>query len=186
MLCKVFGCVGAIHAKGMCHLHYRRVLRNGITTKPDRAVPIAERFWPKVKKSSACWEWVGARNSKGYGLLLVDGRSSLAHRVSWILSGQPIPTGLCVLHQCDNPPCVRPSHLFVGTMKDNVRDMFTKGRDNHARGEQHPGAKLTERDVRSIRERKAQGVMPKHIAAEFKIGLAQIHSICTNKRWKHI
>lgn len=90
-----------------------------------------DRFWNKVDRSGDCWTWQGSRDRKGYGRVSVNQRPVLAHRFSWTLSHGPIPDGLCVLHKCDNPPCVNPEHLFLGTIADNNRDMVAKGR--HAR-----------------------------------------------------
>lgn len=81
-----------------------------------------------MDKSKDCWEWVGAVNNKGYGYIHAKVGRFLAHRVSYELEYGPIPEGMCVLHKCDNPRCVRPSHLFLGTIADNNRDMMAKGR----------------------------------------------------------
>ena len=97
--------------------------------------PLMERFWQKVDTSGACWEWRGARNAPGYGVIAIGGgRAEGAHRVSWILTYGLIPPGEVVRHRCDNPPCVRPSHLEIGTHADNMRDMTLRGRrvDNNA------------------------------------------------------
>lgn len=91
-------------------------------------------FWKKVdiRSGDACWEWKSAKNSTGYGLhgIKIDGkgRCFLAHRVAWVLRNGQIPAGMCVCHRCDNPSCVNPAHLFLGTNLDNVRDMDSKGR----------------------------------------------------------
>ena len=90
---------------------------------------LEERFWSKVRKADgdACWAWTGAKRSD-YGAIKIAGDSVLAHRVAWELTNGPIPEGQHVLHRCDNPPCVNPSHLFTGSHADNMRDAFRKGR----------------------------------------------------------
>lgn len=89
---------------------------------------VAERFWAKVRKTDGCWEWMGARRGKGYGQFYLNGRTQHAHRVAWELVHGPIPPGMQALHRCDNPPCVRPADLFLGTNHDNVLDRHSKGR----------------------------------------------------------
>ena len=94
--------------------------------------PIKERFMEKffVNETNGCWEWQAALHDQGYGMLWdADlGKMERAHRVSWVLFRGPIPSDLCVLHRCDNRPCVNPEHLFVGTVLDNNLDMLKKGR----------------------------------------------------------
>lgn len=85
-------------------------------------------FWTNVHFGPTCWEWIGAPGSGGYGQRRFEGKPTGAHRVSWIMENGPIPNGLWVLHKCDNPPCVRPDHLFLGTHVDNMVDMTAKGR----------------------------------------------------------
>lgn len=87
------------------------------------------RFWDKVDKSGECWVWLSATHSQGYGLFKTGHNTqNYAHRVVWVLEYGPIPEGAFVCHSCDNPPCVRPEHLFLGTAADNMQDMVSKGR----------------------------------------------------------
>src|SRR5574342_284261 len=93
------------------------------------------RFWARVQKTPTCWLWLGTKRHLGYGVVRIGGtrqkrRSILAHRFTWELMYGPIPPGLHVCHHCDNPPCVRPSHLFLGTQRDNMQDAMRKGRLN--------------------------------------------------------
>lgn len=113
-----------------CAMHQARLRRTG-TFDPGRFAPrpAEERFWSKVSKSDGCWTWTGHSNARGYGQVSDDARRlQYAHRFSWALHHGPIPDGLLVMHVCDNPPCVRPDHLTLGTHEDNMRDMVSKGR----------------------------------------------------------
>ena len=103
-----------------------------------RTIPLEIRFWKKVKKTKKCWLWIGSTYKYGYGNFFIKWRKPPlshildgAHRVSWKIHFGKIPRNLCVLHKCDNPPCVRPSHLWLGTKKDNAIDRAKKGRGYH-------------------------------------------------------
>lgn len=106
-----------------------------------RGIPLETRFWAQVDMRSGiweCWEWTGARLPRGYGFAWDNavGANRLAHRLAWELTNGPIPDDLWVLHRCDNPPCVRPDHLFLGTAADNAHDMMAKGRGRRQRTRQ--------------------------------------------------
>lgn len=93
-----------------------------------RARPIEERFWEKVIKGARCWEWHGGRDQWGYGLIWLNGKTERAHRLSFFWAGLELPPGKLVLHRCDNARCVNPKHLYAGSPKENMADMFSRGR----------------------------------------------------------
>jgi hypothetical protein len=131
-LCLIEGCGGVRDSRHLCAKHYHRLRRYGdplIAKRPHAS--LEERLWGRVLRSDGCWEFTGTRNGMGYGVLGRHGRRGgnvLAHRAAWELTFGPVPAELCVLHRCDNPPCVRPDHLWLGTRMDNNRDMVAKGR----------------------------------------------------------
>ena len=146
----------------------------------------ANRF-SVVNAASRTYEWTASTVEGGYGRVLNKSRQlALAHRVSWEMAVGPIPKGLHVLHRCDNPPCVRPSHLFLGTQADNVRDMVNKGRDVQLTGESHWKVKLTEAKVREARRRCSEGETKKDLAKEFGVSHSTMCSAVNGTTWKHV
>lgn len=146
---------------------------------------LEERFWAKVdnRNGEGCWTWNGDSYPKGYGRLKIDGKGKRAHRISYELFCGPIPDGLHVLHKCDNPACVRPDHLWVGTNKDNIRDKVKKGRQAHNRGVNHGRAKLTPKQVMKIRQDRRTCAA---IAADYQISETHAWQIKARKCWAHL
>lgn len=144
------------------------------------------RFWRRVSKGDGCWEWVGLVSKSGYGKFTLHGRTIGAHRAAWILTHGPIPPGMYVCHHCDNPPCCRPDHLFLGTPLDNLRDCSQKGRKRGLLGELSPNAKLTADQVREIRSRREQGETEQSIADGLRVNRCTVHSIVARISWKHL
>lgn len=144
------------------------------------------RFWSYVQRSATdeCWPWLRTRTSNGYGRLTLRNQGWLAHRVAWTLTNGAIPKGVCVLHRCDNRLCCNPAHHFLGSYADNNADMRQKRR--HAHGERQPISKLTESDVRAIRELRARGLKLFQIAEIFHIGVPNVSHICARKGWAHV
>lgn len=158
----------------------------------NRFVSFEERFERSYipEPNSGCWLWLGSPcGSNGYGRIKRGDGNVMAHRASWELSNGKIPDGLLVLHRCDNPSCVNPGHLFIGTQLDNEADKVSKGRQargeklNHqrARGERNGNSKLTEADVALIR----QSPMPQRfLAASYGVTQALISKIKRGEIWK--
>ena len=148
---------------------------------------LSDRFWSHVEKSDTCWLWRKSRDRQGYGQFgVITSRYKLAHRVAWELTYGPIPKGSKVLHRCDNPPCVRPDHLFLGSQADNVHDMIAKGRQHDLKGEEHPLARLTEDDVHAIRAMHANGARTTELATRFHVQRGAISKIVHGRTWRHL
>lgn len=170
------------------------------------------RFWEKVDKGDGCWLWT-AGTVRGYGMFGVHRKPIAAHRLSWIIAFGDIPDGILVCHKCDVRGCVRPDHLFLGTIADNIADCVAKGRnakgDKHwtrtdpwklpignehwsrrmpeltAYGERNGQAKLTVEDVKAIRALSGK-LSHKKISEQFHIGQAHATRIILRQRWAHV
>jgi hypothetical protein len=160
-----------------------------------KARPVAERFWEKVNKDGPvpphcpelgpCWIWAAGINHHrgGYGMFaLRKGVIRRSHRIAWELTNGPIPDGLHACHRCDNPPCVRPGHLFLGTDAQNIADMVSKGRDIRPSGDDNKVTKLSNADVAAIREARAEGVKGKDLAAQYGVHITTIYHASRDTR----
>lgn len=144
---------------------------------------LKERLLEKVRvvPETGCWEWTGTRHRHGYGVIMIDGSIFRTHRVSFeVLKGEK-PGDQHVCHSCDNPPCINPDHLWLGSHGDNMGDCSAKGRMHQ--GEKHGMAKLTDDDVREIRASNLSGV---ELTRIFGVGGAAISNIRNHKAWKHV
>lgn len=139
----------------------------------------------KVDPATGCHVWQRARVG-GYGWFTHKRKQCLAHRWAYVCSFGEIPAGKEVCHRCDNPPCVNPAHLFLGTHLENMRDSQRKGRVYRARGTLQYGAILNEPQVRAIRAKAAAGIRPRDIARELGISRQLVYRIVTRRIWAHV
>lgn len=148
------------------------------------------RFWKRVKKTSRCWEWQGPIGENGYPERIKRERLRVRvfpHRMSFELKKGIIPKGKLVLHKCDNRKCVRPSHLFLGTQKQNIADAFRKGRKVPSYGEMSGTAKLTEKKVLELLSVCAKGPVNKRaLAKKNGISYVQLYKILKGEAWAHL
>lgn len=166
--------------------------------RPRRSLEDRFQALVAVSQPDHCWLWNGPRDKNGYGRISAAGTKQptlRAHRVAWELKNGAIPAGLLVLHRCDNPPCVNPAHLFLGTTADNNADMMKKGRhvsgpaldpSKMARGSAHGLAKLTEDAVRYIREAAEHGAPATILCLRFGVSPDAVRRVITRKTWRHV
>ena len=177
------GCGRKHEARGWCRLHYGRWLKHG--DPAHKRLPARERFWKFVDKRAddACWPWVGRTDIRGYGQFRVGDAPRPAPRVSYQIHFGDIPEGMYVCHACDEPGCVNPAHLFLGSPRDNAVDMVNKRR--HRFGERSPFSKLVPDDVRAIRG-LYPGVPVRELSERFGVATATIYKILRREKWKHV
>lgn len=187
MKCRVEYCDRESIARGCCHRHYRALTLYGDPTavrqKQHHGLSLKERFYQYVKQGDGCWRWLSYVDPQGYGRLNIDGKPILASRLSYLLHHGDIPNGKVVCHKCDNPTCVNPKHLFIGSQADNMADMIEKGRDRHKclSGVQHHRAKLDPERASAIRASDEPTAV---LARRYNISRATVHSIKTGRTWK--
>ena len=173
-----------------------------LPTDPATLNCLLLKFWARVDKNGPipshvpnlgrCWLWTGAtRGDLGHGCFVVAPAGVFeAHRVSWVIRhGRDVPIGKLVLHKCDNPICIRPFHLFLGSYKDNSRDMVLKGRQNNVSqvGEKNTNSRLTEDHVREIRRLCTEkNHTHRAIAKMFNVGPENVSAILYRRNWKHV
>lgn len=194
-ICSIDGCNRPFVARGVCELHYRRILRHGDPFGGKRRRPgppigasVADRFeffLPSHRDPLGCWVWQGARFPNGYGQLKLGRVNNGAHVVSWELANnRAVPAGLVVRHICDNPPCVNPEHLVIGTHQDNSDDQVARSRQ--CRGSRNKASILTEGQVLEIRRLCSAGHLQRDVAATFGVNPRTVSAIMTGVAWTHI
>jgi hypothetical protein len=194
MKCSVDGCDSEVRVRSLnlCHKHYVRFKTHGsVDFKKHARGTLEERFWNFVTKKSDddCWEWGGQILSNGYGRISLGSKSEGsegAHRVSWKLANkQEIPDGMFVMHKCDNPCCVNPKHLTIGTPKENTLDMIAKGRKRvvSPKGEGNGKSLLDEEKVRII---KASNLSHVALAKQLGVSSGCIRSVRIGRTWSHV
>lgn len=164
-------------------------MAKSIVISPDDLPQALEIFWARVCKTNNCWQW---GKSHFYGTFTYNGKEYQATRWIWTALNGPIPDGLFVCHKCDNPPCVRPDHLFLGTNSDNMKDCVRKGRNGFQRypyfqvyGEFHGNSILTDEIVLQIRELR-KTLPAGEIAKQLNIKRDHVRAICSGNHWKHL
>lgn len=154
---------------------------------PRRRVGRPFEDWLKPNKQTGCLEWTGSTTRYGYGRIRIGRRLYLAHRVAFIRAYGLIPEGKYVCHQCDNPACCNPEHLFLGTQFENMADMYRKGREPNKLGQNNPASKLTDADVRQIRKMYAAGgVSQAALGRKYGVSTVMIGLIVRREKWQHI
>lgn len=189
MGCSVSHCPRPAVARTFCVKHYRAYRKYGDPTfvrqKQYHGLTVEQRFWRYVGKQRDCWEWAGYKDPNGYGRLNVDGIPQLASRVSYLIAFGDVPAGKVVCHKCDNPGCVKPDHLFIGTQSDNVVDMHRKGRARKRGliGTNHSAAKLNDDAAMAIWQSDEPVAV---LAQRFGVSRATVHSVRVGKTWRHV
>ncbi len=189
-ICTVEGCEKTAEARGVCNTHYMQLRRSGQTPIGTRSHgTVEQRFWKHVNKDGDCWLWTAhTKTGKEYGRLGAGGDGGkylLAHRVSYEIHYGAISDGMVVMHKCDNPRCVNPEHLTVGTTSDNIKDAYAKGRKltPFKQGSEHHAAVLNADIVREVR---VSNLKSRELAKIYGCSRNAIDAIKQGRTWKHI
>jgi len=182
--------------------HLQKFCSSSCFKQAQPLIDAAIRFWRKVNKHGPmmrkelgrCWIWIGARRNGGYGVFHPAGMgrnaTMNANKFAWEQVNGPVPIGKVLMHRCDYPPCIRPSHHCLGTQTENMRDASQKGRlkgpKPWQRGELHRNHKLTEEQVNEIRELRRQGWTLATLSKKFSISISNVHEIVSRQIWAHL
>lgn len=200
MKCYLEDCNRDSEKVGLCHSHYQRFSRNGkdFDKSPIKEMTILGRFKHKmgIKNQNSCIEYMGEKSSDGYGKFYTSKKIyTMAHRMAYELFIGNIPKGMLVCHKCDNPSCINPEHLWLGTHHDNMQDMADKGRHPNKKGiplsidnkgSKHVLAKLNEDSVKNIKIKLANGIKGSVLAREYNVVDQTIYEIKNGRNWKHV
>lgn len=197
MTCRIDGCEAKTVGRGLCRKHYARWWRWGDPSVVKRkAVESLADLLARTKRNGDCLEWQRSKNAEGYGSVAFAGRIWSTHRLSYTLAVGVIPDGLLVCHHCDNPSCINPAHLFVGTNGDNVRDSVRKGRnkppphptpERQARGERQWKSRLTDDAVRDIRANySGKYGEQRALAKKHGVSAATVGHVVAGRTWRHV
>lgn len=156
--------------------------------KPLRKSIFAFNIKLSKANKKGCINWLGSKNKKGYGKLSYNGKLILSHRFSYLIYYGYLDDNLFVCHRCDNPSCVNPKHLFLGTPKDNMKDASVKGRCvlPNQKGQNHPHSKLTDKKVKEIKKLMKSGASGLKVAKKYNVDNSVIYDIKNGRSWKHI
>lgn len=175
-VCRIDYCVALASKKGLCSKHYQRLMTHGFYEPPSPMERILQKV--VINDKTGCWEWTGYSHRSGHGSIRVDGKAVPVYRYVYEFYRGKIPDGMFACHKCDNPSCVNPEHIFIGTPRENSQDAARKGRME--RGNKRWCSKLTEQDIRSIR---ADGRAQRVIAGDYGVDQALIQRIRVGKAW---
>lgn len=185
--CSFDNCLRKSICKGMCDKHYRRAKKGNMYPKTRRMGTIEERFLMQFKKNDIdlCWLWEGDKRPNGKGILygrftIENGKGTSAHRYSYKFFNGDIPDNLFICHKCDTPLCVNPNHLFLGSHKENMKDMVNKNRSYKGRGEKKSISKLTNKQASEIRQSDDKR---ENLAKKYNVSLSCIARIKRNETY---
>lgn len=191
--CIESACNSKSSARGYCNKHYQRFIR-GVPMGGNPKKTVIERIEEKSshQKGTGCLIWNGAvsggyksKPNTQYGYIKIDGKTQRVHRVMYEIHSGPIPEGMVLCHKCDNPLCINPDHLFLGTQAENVQDMIEKKRQYHPRGEMN-NSKLKECEVIRILEAAKQGVSLHILSQKYSVHVVTIRNIVSGKKWAYL